>query len=343
MKDTTALPAAHQFVERGTGRICTEPLFRDRMVRTLYGPVREQAPRLFALLTSARASALLAFLHYDSPLACRVDDPARWMQNRLGADPGEVLGPIHALDNRRKIFERKIRYWDCRPMDPDPAVVTACADARVLTGSFAHGHPLHIKDKFFTREELLGRDRAQWLKAFQGGDYALFRLTPDKYHYNHLPVTGTVVDTYEIDGSYHACNPGAVVQCVTPYSKNRRVVTILDTDLPPGGSRVGRVAMVEIVALMIGDIHQCYSTSGYDNPCSPTPGMILEKGFPKSLFRPGSSTTVLIFQKNRVAFCPDLIANQNRRDARSRFSTGFGSPLVETDIQVRQPLGRRIP
>ena len=343
MKDTTALPAAHQFVERGTGRICTEPLFRDRMVRTLYGPVREQSPRLFALLTSARASALLAFLHYDAPLACRVADPAQWMQNRLGADPGEVLGPIHALDNRRKIFERKIRYWDCRPMDPDPAVVTACADARVLTGSFAHGHPLHIKDKFFTRKELLGRDRAQWLKAFQGGDYALFRLTPDKYHFNHLPVTGRVCDSYEIHGRFHACNPGAVVRSVTPFSKNRRVVTILDTDTPENGSKVGLVAMVEIVALMIGDIQQCYSARGYDAPRTPASGMVLEKGAPKSLFRPGSSTTLLIFQKNRIRFDHDLVTNQCRTDVISRFTRGFCAPLVETDIQVRQSLARRIP
>ena len=58
--------------------------------------------------------------------------------------------------------------------------------------------------------------------------------------------------------------PGAVVALVTPYSKNSRVVTIIDTEVP-GGTGVGLVAMIEVVALMIGEVVQCYSgrdTSG---------------------------------------------------------------------------------
>jgi hypothetical protein len=31
-----------------------------------------------------------------------------------------------------------------------------------------------------------------WLPAFDRGDFAIFRLTPDKYHYNHVPVSGEV-------------------------------------------------------------------------------------------------------------------------------------------------------
>ena len=65
--------------------------------------------------------------------------------------------------------------------------------------------------KFFTFEELLSRDKGEWLRAFEGGDFAVFRLTPEKYHYNHTPVAGRVVDFYAIDGAYHSCNPGAVM------------------------------------------------------------------------------------------------------------------------------------
>ena len=50
--------------------------------------------------------------------------------------------------------------------------------------------------------------------------------------------------------------------------------------------------MVEVVAMMIGDIVQCYSDTAYDDPKGVTPGMSLKKGQPKSLFRPGSSTKV---------------------------------------------------
>jgi phosphatidylserine decarboxylase len=62
--------------------------------------------------------------------------------------------------------------------------------------------------------------------------------------------------------------------------------------------------------------------------------MFLERGQPKSLYRPGSSTDVLLFQPGRVCFAPDLLVNL-RAQAESRFSIGFGQPLVETDIKVR--------
>ena len=35
--------------------------------------------------------------------------------------------------------------------------------------------------------------------------------------------------------------------------------------------------------------------------------MLLRKGQPKSLYRPGSSTTVLVFQRGRVHFSRDLV------------------------------------
>ena len=98
-------------------------------------------------------------------------------------------------------------------------------------------------------------------------------------------------DIYELDGDHHSCNPGSVVRMVTPYSKNRRVITIFDTE-PAGASGVGLVAMIEVVALMVGKIRQCYSRHKYENPAPVKPGMFLEKGRPKSLFLPGSSTVI---------------------------------------------------
>lgn len=162
----------------------------------------------------------------------------------------------------------------------------------------------------------------------------MFRLTPDQYHYNHVPVTGKVVDFYQIPVLYHACNPNAVVSVATPYSKNKRVVTIIDTDVE-GGSLVGLVAMIEVVALMIGDIVQCYSEKKYDNPFPVGVGMFLQRGAPKSLFRPGSSTVILVFQKERIRFAEDITANMACPGAESVFSRGFGQPLVESDVKVR--------
>ena len=323
----------HQYIERDTGTVCTEKLISDRLINLLYHQVRENSPLLFRLLTGARMSHLLGQINFDSPLAGGFDDRRSFLAES-GVDLYECLHTPPFFDTPRKIFERKIRYWMCRPMPENPGAIVSPADARVLVGSFRESSLLFLKEKFFAFEEFFGTDKREWLRAFSGGDFAVFRLTPDKYHYNHTPVAGIVKDIYEVAGSYHSCNPGAVVEIVTPYSKNKRVVTVIDTDVP-GGTGVGLVAMVEVVALMIGDIVQAYSTDGYNNPQTVLPGLFLKKGEPKSLYRPGSSTDVLIFQEGRIRFADDLVSNMHNPHVQSRFSLGFGRPLVETDVKVR--------
>jgi phosphatidylserine decarboxylase len=224
-------------------------------------------------------------------------------------------------------------------MPDDPDVAVCPADARILVGSLRDASSLHLKGKFFDLEELLGDDRRPWRQAFAAGDFAVLRLTPEKYHYVHVAAAGRVADLYEIPGCYHSCNPGAVVTVVTPHSKNRRVVTILDTDVP-NGSGLGLVAMIEVAALMVGDIVQRYSAERYLDPHPVRRDMFLRRGAPKSLFRPGGSTVVLLFQSGRIAFSEDIVANMLRTDVESRFSLGFGRPLVETDVMVRSPLAK---
>jgi phosphatidylserine decarboxylase len=336
---TPLAPCRHQYVDRDSGRIRTETLFADRLVQHLYSSVRERAPRLYAAVTSARMSRVLAFINYDLPFGDGLTGGAR-LAATLGLDLAECVDPPAKLNSARKIFERKIRYWETRPMPSDPGIVVSPADSKVLLGSFAEQHLLFVKEKFFSFPELLGPSQARWRQAFEGGDFCVCRLTPEKYHYNHCPVSGRVLDLYAVEGRYHSCNPGAVSRAVTPYSKNKRVVTIIDTDLP-GGSRVGLVAMIEVVALMIGGITQCYSEDRYEAPRPVAPGLWMERGQPKSLYNPGSSVDILIFQPGRVQFCEDLCRNRLRSEVSSRFSLNFGRPLVETDVKVRSEIAVR--
>lgn len=328
----------HQYIERNSGNIQTEQLYHDRLVNLFYSGARERPSAMLKALSSARMSSVLGYLNYDLFFGGELAGNGRFLRT-LGIDLDECIDPPEALNTARRIFERKIRYWKTRPMPEDPAVVVSPADAKTLVGSLCDQRSFFIKGKFFDYEEMLGSDRHAWLEAFTGGDFAIFRLTPEKYHYNHVPVSGRVVDLYEVDGQYHSCNPGAIVALATLYSKNKRVVTIIDTDVP-GGSGVGLVAMLEIVALMIGDIRQAYSEDRYANPRDVTPGMFLYRGAPKSLYRPGSSTDVLFFQKGRIRFDEDILANLQNRNAVSRFTNGFGIPLVETDVRVRSSIGR---
>ncbi|PKN68559.1 MAG: phosphatidylserine decarboxylase [Deltaproteobacteria bacterium HGW-Deltaproteobacteria-12] len=323
----------HHYVERDTRQIKTEQFYSDQAVQFLYSRVREQSSWLFHKLTSARISRMLSYVNYDGILSNRMKNYLD-IHKQLNIDYKECFDAPENLDSLRKIFERKIRYWECRSMPNDPCAIVSPADSRMLCGSFQEESGLFIKDKFFDYEEMFGPEKNTWLTAFRDGDFAVFRLTPEKYHYNHTPVAGKIIDFYSIQGTYHACNPHAVVSVVTPYSKNKRIVSIIDTDVEEG-TKAGLVAMIEVVALMIGDIVQCYSKNKYDSPLSIGTGMFVKKGAPKSLFRPGSSTVVLIFQKNRVRFADDIVANMSNPAAESIYSRDFGKSLIETDIKVR--------
>lgn len=328
----------HQYVERLSGRVCDEQLYWDSAVRFLYSTVRENAPRLFAALTSARMSSFLAFLNYESFIGRPVAGGRRFM-GRHGIDFSECVDDGSAPRTLAEIFERKIRYWETRPMSKESKHVVAPADSRMVWGSLHEDMPLFIKGKFFEVEELLGHVR-DW-RRFIDGDWAVFRLTPEKYHYNHCPVSGVVREFLTLEGSYHACNPAAVVEVVTPYSKNRRDVTVIDTDVP-GGSGVGLVAMVEVAALMIGDIVQCFSVEQYRAPTGMLPGLFLHRGSPKSRYRPGGSTDVLLFERGRIRMSDDLLRAQQRRDVHSRLAVAFGAPLVETEVRVRSTIAGRV-
>lgn len=329
----------HQYIERGTGEVKNEKLFYDRLINAVYSSRREEGSFLYRAVTSKRMSKLLACIYYDLPGKKRFKFSGN-MLHELGIKEEECYDRISSLDTGRKIFQRKIKYREFRPMTEEKHVIVSPADAKVIIGSLSETSRFFIKEKFFSFNELLGK-KDKWTDLFRDGDFAIFRLTPDKYHYNHVPVDGIVEDIYEIDGVCNSCNPGAVLSIENAFSKNRRVVTVINTDVS-GGTGVGKVAMIEIVALMIGGIKQCYSRKGYENPKNIIPGMFLEKGQPKSLYIPGSSVDILFFEKNRIKFCDDLLDNSRRSDVQSRFSSHFGNPLVETDLKVRESIGESL-
>lgn len=330
----------HRYIERDSRRVVREELLADAAVQFIYGTVREKAPWFFKAVTGSTVSGILGFYNYDLALNARFSGADGFIR-KIGLNTAECLAPREELDTPRRIFERQIAYWRCRPMDEAPGVIVSPADSRMLLGSLDEESSLYLKGKFFSFPELLGEGNIPLIRRFDGGEWAMFRLTPDKYHYTHAPVSGVVTDFYGVDGRYHSCNPTAAVALATPVSKNRRVVTVIDTDVK-GGSGVGLVAMVEIVALMIGDIRQCYSEICYEDPVTVAPGLFLRKGQPKGLFRPGSSTVVLFFEKDRVAFSGDLLNNQQLSTVGNRFSAWLERPLVETEVTVRSTIGRRV-
>jgi phosphatidylserine decarboxylase len=330
----------HHFIDRLGGSVDIERLVYDRHIRWLYSEVREHAPRVFRWLTqSSHANELLARINFDRPF--KHHGPLGVLARETGMDLSETVEPLPDKPTWRQVFCRQIRYWDLRPMPHDPRAVVVPSDARMLTGSFTQQQRVPIKSKWFSVHELLG-ERSPSLARLSAGQWVLFRLTPERYHYNHMPVSGTVQDIYPIAGGYHSCNPAVVGSGFDALSKNMRIVTLIDTDVP-GGSRVGLVAMVEIVALLIGRVIQCYSEERYENPTGLYQGQFVQRGAVKSVFEPGSSSVVLLFEPGRIRIDADIESNQARADVKSRFSEAFGFPMVETQVRVRSQFALQMP
>jgi phosphatidylserine decarboxylase len=212
----------HQYIDRTNGRVCDERPFGDWIVSYLYSDKREQPNLIYRLLGSPWTSSFLGWVNYDFPFGQNLSGIQRFLRDNA-VDPSECVASPKDLTSARMIFERQIRYWQCRPMANDDSAVICPADSRVIFGSLQNTSTLFLKGKFFDYKDLIGARKRRWLATFHNGDFAIFRLTPDKYHYNHTPVAGIVRDFYQHEGDYHSCNPRAVLSLAKPYSKNRRV------------------------------------------------------------------------------------------------------------------------
>src|ERR1700760_102078 len=105
----------HEYIVRETGEIARERLVGDRTVRALYSPKLENAEWVARLASSRKVSELLAYLNYDNRLSSRAAGMERFLK-RSGIDWSELLDDPATLNTARKLFERKIRYWECRPL-----------------------------------------------------------------------------------------------------------------------------------------------------------------------------------------------------------------------------------
>lgn len=322
----------HCYIQRESNKIVKEDFFQDALIRKIYSNTRESSSLVLKFATQKWVTDFLGLINYDIRLSkIRI----KKIIKKLNIDTTEFLDDVENFKTVRDIFERKIKFWQCRQMEENLNAISSPCDAKMLIGTLKDTSLFFIKEKFFEVNELFKVN--EYIQLFKEGDFSIFRLTPEEYHYNHAPVSGRLIDIYQIDGTFHSCNPYAVSKIVTPYSKNKRVISIIDTDVPYG-SQIGKVAMIEIAAMMIGDICQCYSERDYSNPKILTKGMFLKKGSPKSLFRPGSSTTILFFQKDKVIFCEDLMKNSIRKDVPTRYLINFHKNIVETKVKVRSTI-----
>lgn len=334
MRAMSSLTSVHEYLALSSGEKLSESLIADRVIRFLYSTARESPSALQRIAASRFVTMALSGWEFDRPLR----EPHRAieaMANRLRINLDEVAGKATAMRTYRDLFERQIRYWDVRPMPAPAGRLLSPADGKALAFGFRRDAMLPVKAKWIAIPELVGStDLASILGATAG---VIVRLTPDAYHYVHAPASGLVRSHRLIDGELHSCNPAALVTFTQPYIANLRRVTVIDTDVD-GGSNIGLIVVVNVAAMMIGRIEDAYCELRYDVPSTLAPGDFVRAGQPMALFRPGSSTSIVLWSQSRARHVAALARNACRTDVNSRFSQWLLAPWVESAVRVREAL-----
>lgn len=279
-----------EFFNRHAGAVERETVYGDRWLRWIYGnPVGKAA---LHLLVKRKLFSRWYGWRMDQP-ASAVRVPAFMV--RFGIDEKEFLKPALEFGSFNEFFARELKP-ECRPIDPDPAVVVFPADGRHLGfQEIAEADRFFAKGIAFDLATFLGD--VELAARFAGGSLVLSRLCPVDYHRFHFPVSGRPEVSRRIEGSLYSVNPVALWKRPSILWENRREVTRL-RETP-----VGDVIIIEVGATCVGSIIQTYDAA-----------TAVARGDEKGFFRFGGSLVATLFEPGRVRLADDLVeqAEQGR-------------------------------
>lgn len=268
--------------DRRTNRVVKETIHHEAFLRWLY----EDAigSKCWSLLLNHKA---IHELHAKTKRAAKSREQIAQFAAAHSIDVEEIELPLSDYCSFNDFFTRKLKPGK-RPFEQETHFFCSPADAKVLV----YPHPqaeqkFWIKGATSTISDLL--DSRVNAEPYRGGSVLIARLAPYDYHRFHFPDSGTVHQTHKIRGHYHSVNPIALAQVPDVYCRNRRSITEFWSD------HFGRIACVEVGALMVGSIVQTH-----------VPGRV-ERGQEKGYFQFGGSTIVLLFEPNKICFDDDLI------------------------------------
>lgn len=276
-------PEPVTYFNRYTGRREQEQIYGERALRLAY----EFLPGRLALETMVRKTWFSAWYgrRMDAEKSARLI-PA--FIEKYGLNPDEFEGSANSFRTFNDFFYRKLKPG-ARPVDPAPEAVVFPADGRHL--GFARASEIEgvfVKGQRFNLPALLGD--AKLAERYENGTLVLSRLCPVDYHRFHFPCAGVPGEARLINGSLYSVSPIALRRRLAYLWENKRVVTILKTEA------LGDVLLLEIGATNVGSIVQTARA-----------GQPVGKGAEKGYFRFGGSSTITIFEPDRVRLADDLL------------------------------------
>lgn len=190
-----------------------------------------------------------------------------------------------------EFFTRKI-LPEKRPVCKDEDALISPCDGRLSAYHIDSNSQFYIKKSRYSIQDLLQGSKAA--VDYNGGICLILRLCVDDYHrYGNID-DGVILENKYIRGKLHTVRPIAVNR-YSVFVQNSREYTIIKT------KNFGRVAQIEVGALMIGKIKN-HSKSGS-----------VIKGTEKGMFLYGGSTIVLLFEKDTVSI-PEKYFEETEND-----------------------------
>lgn len=290
------------YIERKTGKRCIEKVYGQRSLLLFYGDGfwREMFSTLFLPLTTCIpwASRFYGYLQKKEASKKKI---APFIQT-YEVDASEFAEKNFSSFN--DFFIRKLKP-EARPIVNDPKRLAMPADGRYLV--YPSFSDFRVKGQDFSLSEFL--QNLAWGNRFSEGSMAIIRLCPSDYHRFHFPCDGVPTEAKCIPGPLYSVNPIALAKRLSILSENKRMVTEIET------KQFGTILYVEVGATFVGSIHQTY-----------TPNCPVKKGEEKGYFEFGGSCIVLLFERGKIEFDPDLIANtRNGFETRANFGDSLGS------------------
>ena len=190
-----------------------------------------------------------------------------------------------------EFFTRKI-LPEKRPVCKDEDVLISPCDGRLSAYRINSDSQFYIKKSRYRVQDLIQDSKAG--VDYNGGTCLILRLCVDDYHrYGNID-DGVILENKYIKGKLHTVRPIAVNRYPV-FVQNSREYTIIKT------KNFGRVAQIEVGALMIGKIKNHLKS-----------GSVI-KGTEKGMFLYGGSTIVLLFEKDKVCI-PEKYFEETEND-----------------------------
>ena len=290
--------------DRYRNELCVEKIYGDKSLRWTYGTLPGKLS-LHVLVKRAIFSRWYGWL-MDRPRTRHKIEPFI-QEYELEAD--DFVRRPQEFGSFNEFFYRELKPA-ARPVDSRPSSVVFPADGRHLcVPDLSACDGLCVKGEMFDLQTLL--DDTDLADRYASGSLLLSRLCPTDYHRFHFPAAGVPGTTRLMPGPLLSVNPIALRQNIQILATNKRTLTLLETE------SLGTVLLMEIGATCVGGICQTFRER-----------VAVKKGAEKGYFRFGGSSTIVIFERQRIKFDDDLIHHSaQHRELYAKVGDSLGTIL----------------